>query len=51
MRLPDRPRNAALHAGGLVELHARQAGAHGYGRLGAAGFLLAFVATVALAPL
>ena len=34
-----------------MELHARQAGAHGYGRLGTAGFLLAFVATVTLAPL
>jgi hypothetical protein len=40
-----------LLAGGLVGLHARQAGAHGYGWLGGAGFLLAFVATLAMAVL
>jgi hypothetical protein len=32
-----------LTLGGLVGLHARQAGSRGYGRLGTAGFLLTFV--------
>lgn len=41
--------SALLLAGGLVGLHARQGG--GYGRLGAVGFLLAFVGVVAGAVL
>ncbi len=40
-----------LLAGGLVGLHVRQAGAHGYGWLGGVGFLLAFAATLAVAVL
>jgi hypothetical protein len=43
-----------LVLGGLVGLHARQVGNPGYGRLGTAGFLLAFVGSllaVALGPL
>jgi hypothetical protein len=40
-----------LLAGSLVGLHARQPPAHGHGRLGAVGFLLAFVATLFVAVL
>ena len=43
-----------LIAGALVGLHSRQAGSRGYGRLGTAGFLLAFVSSLlvlALGPL
>jgi hypothetical protein len=35
-----------LIAGALVGLHSRQAGSRGYGRLGTAGFLLAFVGSL-----
>jgi hypothetical protein len=35
-----------LTLGGLVGLHARQAGSRGYGQLGTAGFLLAFVGSL-----
>jgi len=40
-----------LMAGGLAGLHARQAGNPGYGLLGTAGFMLAFVGDLLLAAL
>ena len=43
-----------LLLGGLMGLHARQVGRHGYGRLGTAGFVLAFAGSllaVVLGPL
>ena len=40
-----------LRLGGLVALHARQAGSHGYGRLGTAGLLLALIGSLLAAAL
>jgi hypothetical protein len=40
-----------LMAGGLAGLHARQAGNPGYGLVGTAGFMLAFVGDLLLAAL